>query len=200
MRKNIVAAVAGILTAGVTYLNAQTNTNTTGGPFWVQNVSFTLQAQTTSGKRVISTKDIIADMSGITVTNAGGGTNGTTITNSVTVTNHPIFALAGEARMAGTAPGHDESSGESARGHDKSSGAWAFANHDPPPVEPGEGHDFKSAIAWWRWRRCPEPDSRTAPCPGCTRRASIPSRRQAQARSGRGRPQNRDRGLKATHD
>jgi len=94
MRKNIVAAVAGILTAGVTYLNAQTNTNTTGGPFWVQNVSFTLQAQTTSGKRVISTKDIIADLSGITVTNTGGATNGTTITNSVTVTNAPIFALA----------------------------------------------------------------------------------------------------------
>src|SRR5712671_2600141 len=88
-RKNIVAAVASILTAGVTYLNAQTNTNTTGGPFWVQNVSFTLQAQTTSGKRVISTKDIIADMSGITVTNTGGGTNSTTVTNSVTVTNAP---------------------------------------------------------------------------------------------------------------
>lgn len=94
MRKNIVAAVIGILTAGVTYVNAQTNTNTSGGSFWVQNVSFTLQAQTPSGKRVISTKDIIADLSGSTITNASGGTGGITTTNSVTVTNAPIFALA----------------------------------------------------------------------------------------------------------
>ena len=83
-----------MLTAGSTHVNAQTNTNTTGGPFWVQNVSFTLQAQTTSGKRTINTKDIIADMAGLTVTNTSGGTNGITVTNSVTVTNAPIFALA----------------------------------------------------------------------------------------------------------
>ena len=58
---------------------------------WVQNANFTLISQSSSGKATLSTKSIIAALSGATINTSGSNTVVTT--NSVTVTNHPILAL-----------------------------------------------------------------------------------------------------------
>jgi hypothetical protein len=80
--KKIIAAVVGITAAGMTYVNAQTNTSS----FWDQNVNFILVSQSSGGHAALSTKVFIQDLIGASVTNAGT-TITTNIATGVTSTN-----------------------------------------------------------------------------------------------------------------
>jgi hypothetical protein len=74
------------MAAGLAYVNAQTNTNTTGA-FWDQNVTFILVSQSSGGHAALSTKVLIADLIGASVTNFGS-TSVTNIATGVTDTNN----------------------------------------------------------------------------------------------------------------
>ena len=84
MRKSIVLALIGIMAAGVARSKAAAATGTS----WDQNVNFTLTTQSASGKKVVTTKDIIADLSGAVISATTITTTNPTITG-VTSTNLP---------------------------------------------------------------------------------------------------------------
>jgi hypothetical protein len=82
-----------ILAAGV----AQTHAAAATGTNWDQNVTFQLTQQSATGKKTIATKDIIADLSGTSITIIRVAP----VTTSVTVTNPPELALgAGQTNYA----------------------------------------------------------------------------------------------------
>ena len=88
--KKIITAVVGIMAAGLAYVNAQTNTSS----FWDQNVSFILISQSSGGHAALSTKVLLADLIGASVTNAGTtisniSVSGVTDTNNLPGTNFP---------------------------------------------------------------------------------------------------------------
>src|SRR5258705_3623004 len=88
MRKSILGAVIGMIAAGVVQSSAQTN--------WDQNANFILTSQSSGGHAALSSKVLIADLIGASVTNSGtiittNVATSVTDTNLLPGTNFPAF-------------------------------------------------------------------------------------------------------------